>query len=371
MPDDSGGEKTIPATPQKRQKQREDGNIAKSQDLNSAVALLVALGVMVLFGREMFHTMLTAGSFYFSQLDELLLTKTPIETLVWQGMYLLFVATGPFMAALMLAGLAVNYLQVGFLFTGKPLVPKFGRLNPISGFKKFFSLRSLVELAKNLAKLGVVGGVAWFTLYDRVEEVLSLMLLSPLEVTMAVAGLTFTLWWRIALAMVIIAIIDYAYQRWQYDEDIKMTEREFRDETKNMEGDPHIKRRIRQLQRQMAMQRMMADVPTADVVITNPVRYAIALRYDMATMHAPVVVAKGMRITAERIRDLAVEHDVPIVQRPELARALYRSVEVGQPIQEDLFRAVAEVLSFVYGIDQRAGKRRERDAALRKPRMAV
>lgn len=371
MPDDSGGEKTIPATPQKRQKQRDDGNVAKSQDLNSAVALLVALCAMFVFGRQMFRIMLTAGAYYFGHLDELLLTMTPLETHVRQGLYLLLLATGPFMAALMLAGLSINYLQVGFLLTGKPLVPKFGRLNPISGFKKFFSLRSLVELAKNLAKLGVVGSVAWLTLYSRAEEVLSLMLLSPIEVTSAVAWLTFTLWWRIALAMIIIALLDYAYQRWQYDEDIKMTEREFRDETKNLEGDPHVKRRIRQLQRQMAMQRMMTEVPTADVVITNPVRYAVALRYDMATMHAPVVVAKGMRLTAQRIRDLAVEHDVPIVQRPDLARALYRSVEVGQPIREDLFRVVAEVLSFVYDIDRRANKRRERDAALRQPRVAV
>ena len=371
MPDDTGGEKNIPATPQKRQKQREDGNIAKSQDLNSAVALMVALGAMVIFGREMFLTLLRSGAYFFGNLDELILFETPVQTLVWRSMYLLFVATGPFMAALMLAGLAVNYLQVGILLTSKPLVPNFSRLNPISGFQKFFSLRSLVELAKNLAKLTLVGAVAWFTLANRVEELLHFMMLSPLEVTWAVAGLTFTLWWRIALAMIVIAALDYAYQRWQYEQDIKMTDREFRDESKNLEGDPQVKRRIRQMQRQMAMQRMMADVPTADVVITNPVRYAIALRYDMTTMQAPVVVAKGMRLTAQRIRDIAVEHDVPIVQRPELARALYRSVELGQPIQESLFRAVAEVLSFVYGIDRRASKRREREAALGKPRVAV
>jgi flagellar biosynthetic protein FlhB len=368
MPDNSGGEKTIPATPRKREQQREEGNVAKSQDLSSAWGLGAALLFLMLLGPVIMRTLLDAGGYFFGHLDEMVLRETPPEVLARRAMYFMAVGAGPFMLAMMLAGLFINFVQVGVLFSAKALKPKWNRLNPVTGMKRFFSMRSLVELAKSLAKLGVAGAIAWLTLMGRAEEVVAFMTLTPQELVGAMAGLVFTLWWRIVAAMVVIGLLDYAYQRWQHEQDIKMTEQEFREETKQMEGDPQIKRRIRQLQRQMAMQRMMAEVPKADVIITNPVTYAIALRYDMAKMAAPVVVAKGMRLLARRIRDLGAQHDVPVVQRPELARAMYRTVEVGQPVPEDLFRAVAEVLSFVYRIDRRADKRRERETALAGPR---
>ena len=233
-------------------------------------------------------------------------------------------------------------------------------MNPIQGFQRFFSVRTLVELVKSLFKLGIISAIVYFTLANRWGEVLSLMHMSPAASSLAVWDLIVAVWWRIALAMVILGILDYAFQRWQFGQDQRMTHQEARQEMKEMEGDPQIKQRVRQIQRQMAMQRMMGEVPEADVVITNPVTYAIALRYDVKAMNVPVVVAKGARLQAQRIREVAVEHDVPIVERPELARALYRSIELGQPIPEDLFKAVAEVLAYVYRIDNRAKKQEER-----------
>ncbi|MFP4500774.1 MAG: flagellar biosynthesis protein FlhB [Candidatus Hydrogenedentota bacterium] len=371
MPDDSGGEKTIPATPRKREQQREEGNIAKSQDLNSAWALGVALLAMLVLGPAMLETLLDGGRYFFGHLDEMLHSRTPIELVARRALYFMAVAAGPFMVAMLLSGLSLNFVQVGFILTAKPLVPKFSRLNPISGLQRYGSIRTLVELVKSLAKLGLVGFVAWITIGPRAEELVTYMTLTPYEIVQAIAWLVFALWWRVVVAMLLIGLIDYAYQLWQHGEDIKMTDREFRDEQRQSEGDPKIKQRVRQLQRQMAMQRMMAEVPAADVVITNPVRYAVALRYDMASMDAPRVVAKGMRLTAQHIRDIATENDVPIVQRPELARTLYRSVEVGQQVPEDFFRAVAEVLSFVYRIDRRDDKRRERERTMHSSQVAV
>ncbi|HNR32516.1 MAG TPA: EscU/YscU/HrcU family type III secretion system export apparatus switch protein, partial [Candidatus Hydrogenedentes bacterium] len=303
--------------------------------------------------------------------EEFLSGRATQEETVWRAMMLLFRGAAPFMLLLLVAGLAINLLQVGVLFTVKPLIPKLKRINPISGFAKFFTARTAVELAKSLAKLAFVGAIAWFTLSARTRDMILLALLTPGELVDAISAIIFALWWRVVAAMTFIGLLDYAFQRWQNERDLRMTQQEFRQEMKEMEGDPHIRRRVRQLQRQLAMQRMMAEVPTADVIITNPTEYAVALRYAMNEMAAPVVVAKGARIIAQRIRDLAVAHDVPIVERPELARTLYRTVDIGRAIPETLFRAVAEVLSFVYRIDRRVERVREREAAWRATRAAV
>ena len=188
--------------------------------------------------------------------------------------------------------------------------------------------------------------------------------LTPGGIVSAMASLVGLVWLRVVLAMLILGIIDYGYQRWQYMQELRMTVQEAREETKEVEGDPRIRQRIRQVQRQMAMQRMMREVPEADVVITNPTRFAVALRYNAREMEVPVVTAKGARLVAERIREIAAENDVPIVQKPDLARMLFRTIEVGQPVPEDLFVAVAEVLAFVFEIDRRAEKVQERSSVL-------
>jgi flagellar biosynthetic protein FlhB len=240
------------------------------------------------------------------------------------------------------------------------LKPNLEKLNPFTGFQKFFNLRSFVELVKSIFKLAVITAIVYFTFRSRWREVMVWSALTPLGLVQAIAGLVGLVWLRVVLAMLVLGIVDYGYQRWQYNQELRMTVQEAREETKEVEGDPRVRQRIRQVQRQMAMQRMMGEVPEAEVVVTNPVRYAVALRYNASEMQAPVVTAKGARLVAERIREIAVEHDVPIVQKPDLARMLYRTIDVGQPVPETLFVAVAEVLAFVYEIDRRAEKIRER-----------
>jgi flagellar biosynthetic protein FlhB len=269
----------------------------------------------------------------------------------------------PFAIVMTVGGLALNILQVGFLFSPKAIQPKFQRLNPLSGFKKFFSGRSAFELMKSILKITIVSAIVYYTVRDRWPALLSTMHLFPDAMMIAVAKLVGLVWFRAVLAMIILGVLDYGFQRWQYGRDLMMTVQEAKEEMKQLEGDPRIKQRIRQIQRQMALKRMMAEVPEADVIITNPIRFAVALRYDMKTMDAPVVIAKGARLLAKRIREIAEEHDVPIVEKPELARALFKNIDVGQPVPEDLFRAVAEVLAFVYKIDRREEKRRERGQA--------
>jgi flagellar biosynthetic protein FlhB len=265
---------------------------------------------------------------------------------------------------MVLAGVSVNLLQVGFILTGKPLMPKLEKLNPAAGLGNLFNVQALVKLLKSVLVIAVVVYIAWLTVRARFDELLSLMDLSPLALAPAVGDLIFAIWWRSIVALFILGALDYGFIRWQHETNLMMTTQEAKEEMRQFEGDPLIKRRIRQMQRQIAMQRMMANVPQADVIITNPVRYAVALRYDPHTMEAPKVVAKGARLVAERIRDLAMEHDVPIVQKPDLARALYQSVDVDRYVPGDLFRAVAEVLAYVYQIDRRTEKVRERAQAM-------
>lgn len=371
MAEETGGEKNLPASPRKKQRAREEGNIARSQDLTSAVALTAALLALLVLGPQIFLNLVESGRYFLGNATELTFDHTPPQSLALRAIFFIARSVLPFMLAMIVAGLALNFVQVGFLVTVKPLQPKLNRLNIISGFKKFGSLRTLIEAIKSVAKLTLVCTIVWLAIRSRWMEFIALMELTPLTLLPAVAGLVVSVWWRVALAMLVIGLLDYAYQYWQYERDLRMTVQEAKEELKELEGDPHIKRRVRQLQRQIATQRMMAEVPKADVIITNPTEYAVALRYDMATMDAPVVVAKGARLLAKRIRELAVEHDVPIVEKPELARTLYRTIDLGQSIPEGLFRAVAEVLSFVYSIDRRAEKIRERAALLQNRRIAV
>ncbi|NUM56943.1 MAG: flagellar biosynthesis protein FlhB [Candidatus Hydrogenedentes bacterium] len=362
MAEETGGEKTLPASQHKIQKAREEGNIAKSQDLSAAFSLLVALGGIWYLGPGAMKALLEATHYYFSNISRMDITAANFPNFSIGTLWLTTKAAWPLVVLLLLSGLAMNFIQVGFLFAPKSIVPKLNRLNPISGFKKFFSARSAVELIKAIVKLAVVSAVVYWALRDRWDEVVAAAYLTPLGAGIAVSKLVLSVWLRIVIAMLILGILDFGFQRWQYGRDLMMTTQEAKEEARQFEGDPRIKQRIRQIQRQMAMKRMMAEVPKADVIITNPIRFAVALRYDVANMQAPIVVAKGARLLAKRIREIAEEHDVPIVEKPDLARALFKSIEVGQAVPENLFKTVAEVLAFVYKIDKREEKIRERAA---------
>lgn len=370
MSQDVGGDKILPASAQKKQRAREDGNIARSQDLNSGLALAVALLGLVIFGGYIFNQLIAAGIYFIGDAATLTLNHETLQQVTVRALYFITLATAPMLLLMVVVGASSSLGQVGFLVTSKPLQPKLDRINPLAGLKRMFSLRSLVELVKSLAKLSFITAVVIAYLRQELDTVILLMHMDPQSMLPTVSWLVFGVWWRVAIVMLLIGIVDYGYQRWQYEQDLRMTAQEAKQEAKELEGDPHIKRKVRQLQRQMATQRMMAAVPEADVVITNPTHYAVALRYDPENMSAPVVVAKGMRLVAQKIREIAAENRVPIVQKPPLARELFRLAEVNTPVPEKLFVAVAEVLSFVYRIDQRAAKRREREKLLGAKSMA-
>lgn len=362
MADQPASEKVLPPSPRKLQQARERGNVARSADLNSGVLLLVASLGFYMLGPLTFNQLIALTQYYFADASTISLRPGDMQPLLVQALLLTVPVVVPLMLLLMAAGIFINVTQIGFIFSGQALQPKLERLNPIRGFQRFVSLRALVELVKSLTKLGVIGYIAFSTVRGRIPDILVLMHSSPSAIGVSVWHILFAVWWRVGLAMIVIGLFDFAFQRWQYLRDLRMTRQEAQDELKQLEGDPRIKQRVRQIQRQMAMQRMMADVPDAEVVITNPTAYAVALRYEAGKMEAPTVVAKGARRIAERIRELAVEHDVPIVERPELARALFRDIEIGGHVPEALFTAVAEVLAYIYEIDRRESKIAERMA---------
>jgi len=340
--------------------------VAKSQDLSAAWTLTVSLLLLTLMGSGMMQHLVSAGAYYFGNFSTLAVNESTVQSFTLGVLAFVGRVTLPFMIGLMIAGVAVNLVQVGFLLTTKPLEPKLEKLNVFQGMQRFLSLRSLAELIKSILKLIIVGYLAYSVLRERWFEVLSLSNLMPYWMMVSVGGIVFEVWLKAVLAMIVIGALDYAFQYWRRYEDLRMTQQEAREESKQLEGDPHVRRRIREVQRRIAFQRMMREVPEADVVVTNPTRFAVALRYDMENMDAPAVVAKGARLIAEKIRTIAEEHDVPIVEQPELARSLYKNIEVGQQVPESLFRAVADVLAFVYQIDRRRERARERQEAMRR-----
>ncbi len=366
MPEDIGGEKVFPPTPRKKERAREEGNVARSQELTSAIGLSSAMVALWFIAPLTFQHLLRVMRHYFEEPWQPIYDYRQLQSFMLEVGIYIGIGTLPYILIMMAAGLAIAYTQVGLLWTGKPLIPKLNRINPISGFNRFFSLRALYELGKNIAKLALLLVMVYYALRNRWTELVVLPNYSIMDILYVSGELFLAVWWRVALVMLVLGIADYGFQWWQREQDLRMTVREMREEMKEMEGDPAIKRRVRQMQRQIAYQRMLREVPKADVIITNPTEFAVALRYDLSTMPAPVVVAKGARIIAERIREIAVRHQVPIVQKPELARTLYKTVEVGQTVPENLFRAVAEVLAFVYRIDRREEKRRERQEFLLK-----
>lgn len=343
-------EKTEKPTPRKKQDARKKGQVAKSSDLPGALILfftflaLYALGGLI---EDKLYSLFTV-TFNEYMLWDITVTNTlaMFRELIVQGM--LFVA--PILLIALIIGIAGNYVQVGFLMTGEPLKMKLSKLDPIQGAKRIFSLRALVELLKASLKFIIVAAVVWTTLWGEKEKLLALSSV-PLEDLLRYAGrLTTLLGVKIGAVLVILAILDYMYQRYEHNKQLRMSKQEVKDEYKRLEGDPLIKSRIREKQRRMAMARMMQEVPKADVIITNPTHYAVALQYDATVMEEPQVIAKGVDYIALKIREIAEEHGVITMENPPLARALYDQVEIGQSIPPDLFQAVAEVLAYVYKV---------------------
>jgi flagellar biosynthetic protein FlhB len=349
MAETNGQEKTEQATPRKRLKARQDGQVAKSQDLTAAASLAAAMILLYLFGRHIFVVLLSSTRSMLG--NDFAANPTRLDDLSAMTGYagqIALHALGPVLLGLALAALLASFGQVGFLLTGKPLVPKFSKLNPLSGAKQLVNLRAGIRFVQSLGKLAVVMGVGYLFIVWQLPTLVTMPALEPAQAMGLAAWLVFKLSVVLSVLLIVLAVADYAYQKWQQEQDLKMTKEEVRRELKDMDGDPMVKQRRARVARQLAMQRVAAAVPQADVIVTNPTHYAIALQYDSRTMRAPKVVAKGADFMAMRIRQLAAVHGVPLIERKPLARALYGSVEVGQEVPNEHYAAVAELLAYVY-----------------------
>lgn len=358
-------ERTEPATPKRRQEAREKGQVAKSVDLGTALVLLASAGVLYFTGGWLVagvrETMVAAFSGSWLSGDFTVSTVAQLfQNLTWRVALLVM----PVSLAAAAVGLLAQLVQVGFLFTGYPLQPQLERINPLAGLRRIFSRRALVELLKALLKVLVIGGIAYRYLRGSFDFLPRLVSVAPAGAGIWMGQTAWRTTLAIGAALLVVGVLDYLYQRVEYERSLRMSRKQLLEELKQTEGDPLIRRRLRERQRQMASRRMMQAVPTADVVITNPTHLAVALKYDMATMEAPVVVAKGAGIIAQRIREVAEKHGVVVLQDRWLARALYEGVEIGQAIPEHLYQAVARVLAFVYRLRRRSIPRQGEGDAL-------
>lgn len=351
-------DKTEAATPKRRTDARNKGNVAKSMDLNTAFVLLISLFVIKASGPFMMQNISAILRDTFSSASHFNLTQDVVWSLAANYGLRSLIICAPVMLAAGAVGFSINVMQVGFKSTPQAMAPNLNKLNPITGIARLFSWKGLVELIKSIVKVGIVGYVVYGVLKSEMPYLTRLADMSLEGSAGFIAGLCWRMLMRACAAMAIIAILDYMYQRYQYEQSLKMTKQEVKDEYRLQEGDPQVKGRIRQKQRQMARQRMMRDVPQADVIITNPTHLAVAIKYDVEHMSAPVVVAKGQRLIAQKIKEIAAANGVPIVENKPVARALYQAVEIGDQVPEELYQAVAEILAYVYRLSERSGRAR-------------
>ena len=342
----AGGEKTEEPTAKKRADARKKGQVGRSQELNTAFVLLVGFFTLKLLWDSIYLSIASYTTYVFTNLNQSVDTENIIHIFI--GIIVVLAKTAfPVMFAIMLIGLAINFFQVGLNFNTESIEFKLDKLNPINGFGRIFSKRSLVELAKSFFKILVIGFFLYRFIHEQILAMPQFMFFDLTTSLALVAEIIFQMAFIVIGVIMIMALMDYGYQKWQTTQDLKMTKQEVKDEMKQSEGDPQIKGKIRQKQRQMAMARMMKEVPKADVIVTNPTHYAIALSYQQG-MSAPLVVAKGQDLVAQRIKEIAREARVPIIENKPLARAIYAAVQIGDAIPQELYQAVAEVLAYVY-----------------------
>lgn len=342
----AGGEKTEEPTAKKRADARKKGQVGRSQELNTAFVLLVGFFTLKLLWDSIYLSIASYTTYVFTNLNQSVDTENIIHIFI--GIIVVLAKTAfPVMFAIMLIGLAINFFQVGLNFNTESIEFKLDKLNPINGFGRIFSKRSLVELAKSFFKILVIGFFLYRFIHEQILAMPQFMFFDLTTSLALVAEIIFQMAFIVIGVIMIMALMDYGYQKWQTTQDLKMTKQEVKDEMKQSEGDPQIKGKIRQKQRQMAMARMMKEVPKADVIVTNPTHYAIALSYQQG-MSAPLVVAKGQDLVAQRIKEIAREARVPIIENKPLARAIYAAVQIGDAIPQELYQVVAEVLAYVY-----------------------
>jgi flagellar biosynthetic protein FlhB len=346
MADDE--EKTEEPTGKKLAEAREQGNVPKSQDLTSGVMLLLAVLALYIFGERTWNLLVMDTIRVWSMIPHFKLTdQSMIDLGRWQLVHMLLIMY-PILLLFMIAGVLVNLGQVGFLWSWKLITPNLKTVFGMQGLKNMVSMNAWMELLKGIAKIIIVGVFAYIIIKSHYEELIVLPQASPMSIALTTWRLSFELMLYCALLLVVLGVLDFFYQKFRNRKQLRMSKQDVKDEWKQMEGDPKVKQRIRQNMMQMSQKFMMKEVPQATVVITNPTFIAIALRYEPGQDEAPVVLAKGKRLIAQKIREIAQENQIPIVENKPLARGMIDLIQVGEPIPADYFTAVAEVLAFVF-----------------------
>ncbi|HQU70658.1 MAG TPA: flagellar biosynthesis protein FlhB [Calditrichia bacterium] len=348
----SGQEKTEQPTPKRRQEAVDKGNLPKSNEVNSAAVMLAGLATFIMAGNAMWEILTGFMRYTYHNISFIDISRDSVPVQVILLLQVVIAILAPLLFAVLLAGILSNVFQSGIVFSRKALSPSFGKLNPLKGFKKFFSPNALVELLKGLLKLSIVSAIAYQVLENHADAYMLMVTRSTAEIVAFLFEVILEMTVKVALIMVILAVADFAYQRYSYEKGLKMTKQEVKDEAKSSEGNPQVRGKIKSRMLEVMRQRISQSVPEATVVITNPIHLAIALKYDPRQQtDAPLVVAKGKRKNAAKIKEIARENFVPIVENKPLARSLYPVCEVGQEIPEEFYQAVAEILAQIFQRD--------------------
>ncbi|MFH1194296.1 MAG: flagellar biosynthesis protein FlhB [bacterium] len=357
MADTGGQEKSEQPTDKRLTETREKGQVAKSAEINSLAIFVTGLLILFMFKDQMGNKISELAIYIFSSLDHLEMNVQLLSVYATKGFSLYLVILAPIFIALVVISLAVGFGQVGFKISLKALIPKFEKLNPLTGIKsKLFSVQPFVETLKAVFKFVVVSLFVYWALKDAVINSLGLVDYSVENILEFMVSTAVSFLWKISIVYTVIAAADFIYQKFKFKKNLMMSKQEVKDEMKQTEGDPLIKGKIRTKQIIMARSRMMKAIPTADVVITNPTHYAVALKYELGKQSAPKVVAKGVDFLAQRIKKIAIENHVPLHEDRELARALYKMCDVGDDIPENLFKTVAQILAYIYKLKTKKRK---------------
>lgn len=347
-PEQEGQEKTEDPTEKRKEDAREKGQVPHSRDAANVLIFLAAVTMFFFLKDYISGKLQECMVRFFTFGPSLEITEADIRTIAMTFGGVLLATLGPLLSVVFVAAAGANLLQFGFVFSPQKLEPKFERLNVVKGLKNMFSLKQLMEGAKTLVKLTLIGVIVYLSFRAQMGQIESMIDETPEAITEHIFWTVLRMVFQVSIFLVVLGVIDFAYQRWEHNRSLRMSRQEVKDEIKQREGDPLVKQRIRQIQNERARQRMMQEVPRADVVVTNPTRLAVALKYDRLRMGAPRVVAKGAGYIARTIRDIARENEVPVVENKVVARLMFKTLKVGQEIPASLYQAVAGILAYVY-----------------------
>ena len=353
MAEESFQDKTEPASPKKKEDARKKGEVAKSRELSSTVILTAGILYMFFNAKNMTMTLGHNIKKSLLQIPDIISTREFAPAIISGTLTDFLLLLAPLLIVLFIVSILTNILQTGIIFSVEPLTPKASKIDPIKGFERVFSKRSLVELAKSVLKIIIVGSMAFYALKGEVSRIIPLLFQENAQILALLGELAFKVLVKCCCVIMVLAILDFIYQKWEHEQKLKMTKQEVKDEFRQSEGDPMVKSRIRSIQRDIARRRMMEEVPKADVIITNPTHLSIALKYKSDEgMKAPVIVAKGANNIAFKIREIAEKHNIPMMENKPLAQNLYK-LDIGTEIPPQFYQAVAEILAYVYGLKKR------------------